>query len=442
MATGHDDGARGIIGIKRAAGLAGLVALACVMGCAAEFEVDEPDEDVALSPEPLASTGVNADTRDVQDMVWGACSTTSVKGLSQQLIEEVNCLEPGTMKRMPESSNLVMSRAVFPFLQAGAADALGRALDRRSSPMYMTSALRTTVQQYLLYQWYRNRRCGIGLAARPGTSNHESGLAVDMSNYGTWRSTMGSSSFRWFGGGDPVHFDYTGPSRDLRRLSVLAFQRLWNRNNPGDPIGEDGDYGPATEARLKRAPAIGFARGASCGDSMTPATRYSPIEVYWYRNPDGSYKLRALTSSSVERVEYKVDEWTIGSASRDDGANFPASYTFSSEQRERLFQVLGFDADGTQVALGVGLIDVTPEWGVSVRQVGQNTYRVAMERAPQGVAYIEVEADGWPVGSSEGEDRLEVQHTFSELGERTFAIHTYNADGTRRGTLRRTFTLR
>jgi len=48
---------------------------------------------------------------------------------------------------------------------------------------------------------------------------------------------------------------------------VLAFQKLWNRNNPGDKIGEDGAYGPQTEARLKKSPATGFATGASCTTS-------------------------------------------------------------------------------------------------------------------------------------------------------------------------------
>ena len=57
---------------------------------------------------------------------------------------------------------------------------------------------------------------------------------------------------------------------DLRSQTVLAFQRLWNRNNPRDRIAEDGDYGPATESRLRRTPADGFPIGASCGSSLPP----------------------------------------------------------------------------------------------------------------------------------------------------------------------------
>ena len=46
--------------------------------------------------------------------------------------------------------------------------------------MSINSAFRTVAQQYLLYAWYKQGRCGIGLAATPGNSNHEQGLAVDI----------------------------------------------------------------------------------------------------------------------------------------------------------------------------------------------------------------------------------------------------------------------
>jgi len=64
--------------------------------------------------------------------------------------------------------------------------------------------------------------------------------------------------------GDDVHFDHTA-SVDHRGEDVHAFQVLWNKNHPGDTIAEDGAYGPMTEARLKMAPATGFAIGPMCG---------------------------------------------------------------------------------------------------------------------------------------------------------------------------------
>ena len=45
---------------------------------------------------------------------------------------------------------------------------------------------------------------------------------------------------------------------------MKAFQRLWNRNHPGDKIATDGAWGPQTEARMNKAPAGGFAKGAQC----------------------------------------------------------------------------------------------------------------------------------------------------------------------------------
>jgi hypothetical protein len=74
----------------------------------------------------------------------------------------------------------------------------------------------------------------------------------------------------WFGSGDVVHFDYKGSgTQDIRSISVQAFQRLWNRNNPGDTIAEDGEYGTNTESRLQRSPSTGFPKGATCA-ATTP----------------------------------------------------------------------------------------------------------------------------------------------------------------------------
>ena len=130
--------------------------------------------------------------------------------------------------------------------------------------MTINSALRTLPQQYLLYQWYLQGRCGIGLAAAPGNSNHESGLAIDIDDNTGWNASMSAHGFKWFGSADPVHFDYVAGGIDLRGPSVLAFQKLWNENNPNDKIAEDGSYGPDTEKRLTQSPVGGFAKGATC----------------------------------------------------------------------------------------------------------------------------------------------------------------------------------
>lgn len=226
--------------------------------------------DDAPEPEPAPSELDKAldPKSSVADAVSRACSTTVVWGLATQLVEEIECMTPGAMARIDDREGLVLGSAVFPFLQTAAAKALVAAQGARGKPMAINSGLRTLPQQYLLHRWAQAGRCGIAVAAKPGSSNHESGIAVDIQDNAGWRSAMTSKKFAWLGSSDPVHFDYAGPGTvEMGGLSVRAFQRLWNRNHPGDRIAEDGDYGSSTERRLAGSPIGGFAVGASCSTS-------------------------------------------------------------------------------------------------------------------------------------------------------------------------------
>ena len=89
-----------------------------------------------------------------------------------------------------------------------------------------------------------------------------------MQNYSAIRSTLESEGCSWLGSRDPVHFDC--PGGDQRSQAVLAFQKLWNLNNPGDRISEDGAYGPQTESRLASTPAGGFANDGCTEDPPPP----------------------------------------------------------------------------------------------------------------------------------------------------------------------------
>ncbi len=250
------------------------------VGCAAVPEesesVTEPETD-GPEPEEAVDQGSEAVTGGtVSQAVTNSCSTTSVKGLSEQIIAEGNCISPGAFARIPARSNLTFGSAVFPFLEKPARDRLVTSLDaHKGTHMTINSALRTVAQQYLLYKWGAANRCGINVVAKPGNSNHETGLALDISQSSTWRSSLQNQGFKWFGSSDAMHYDYTGPgSVNHKGLDVKAFQRLWNANHPGDKIATDGEWGPNTEARMKKSPAAGFATGPSCGGSalieMTP----------------------------------------------------------------------------------------------------------------------------------------------------------------------------
>ena len=60
----------------------------------------------------------------VENAIQTSCSTTSVKGLSEQIVAMMNCLNPGAMAEVPEVSGLDFGAAVFPFMQSPAKEAL------------------------------------------------------------------------------------------------------------------------------------------------------------------------------------------------------------------------------------------------------------------------------------------------------------------------------
>lgn len=236
------------------------------IGCsAAPDELSEAEQE-ADGPEPTGEREDEVGTSTVGAAVTSSCATSSVKGLSLQIIAEGKCISPNAYVQVPDLNNISFGPNVFPYLEKPARDKLVAALKANpSKSLSVNSMLRTVAQQYLLYRWSKLGRCNISIAATPGNSNHETGLAMDVNEYSSWKTIFTNHGFKWFGNSDKVHFDYVGSgAKSYKGIDVLAFQRLWNRNNPGDKIAEDGDWGPNTEARMKKAPAGGFAKGASC----------------------------------------------------------------------------------------------------------------------------------------------------------------------------------
>lgn len=247
--------------------VAACFALPALSGCVAETPDELADEPALESPEPVETVDQGVSSATVAQAADSSCATSSVKALSKQIIAEARCMNGDAYVAITGASNVSFGSSVFAYLEKPARDKLVAALKANSGKtMTVNSALRTVAQQYLLYRWYKTGRCGISLAATPGTSNHETGLALDISQYSTWKPILTNYGFKWLGSGDPVHFDYVGAGAvNHKGLDVKAFQRLWNRNHPSDKISEDGDWGPQTEARMKKAPSAGFATGATCG---------------------------------------------------------------------------------------------------------------------------------------------------------------------------------
>jgi hypothetical protein len=190
----------------------------------------------------------------------GTCSTAAVKGLSLQIIDEMNLLIPNVLVSFDDLDVSGDDATVNFFMQPKAKEALRRAIRRRGTTLRLNSAYRTIVQQHILFSWQGS--CGISIAAKPGRSNHEDGFAIDTPDWNAWRPALEAEDWEHFGRGDEVHFTYVGGGvrDDIGDIGVKAFQTLWNKHNPTDQIQVDSDYGPETAARLNRSPVNGFVR--------------------------------------------------------------------------------------------------------------------------------------------------------------------------------------
>ena len=248
------------------------------------------------------------DTMTVQDAVNATgCSTFVLAGLSVQMVQATNAVaqEEGFGDRLFASLagldgvDLTKAAGAVPYLQEAAVAGLVAAIDMRRAvngseiTMRVNSALRTIAQQVrpvtpvglllhseasthvclpwcdplgvlqlLLYRWYKMGACGITLAAKPGHSNHNSGLSIDIDSAYEWQVAMEAHGWKKLGDFDRMHYNYVGPGgRDVRSVSVLAFQQLWNCNVANArAVATDGVYGPETEAALLQAPVDGLPR--------------------------------------------------------------------------------------------------------------------------------------------------------------------------------------
>ena len=187
------------------------------------------------------------------------CSTYSVRGLDNQLVAQINKIKPGLLVRI-DDLNVTLGSAVHPYLQAPAKKQLAEAIAQRGKRMTINSAYRTIAAQMLLRSHALRGRCNIKAAAPPGQSNHNGATAIDIEDSQGWRSALHANEWKWIGTFDPMHYDFAGGGTvDLNKLSIIAFQQLWNLARPNDKLTEDGDFGKATESRLLYSPAEGFA---------------------------------------------------------------------------------------------------------------------------------------------------------------------------------------
>lgn len=238
---------------------------ACAAGLLVSLGVacggSDSSEDVGDDTENALGAGTVASAAST------SCTTAVVRGLTDQLLAEIACLEPNALGSIESIPNVELDPEVLPVLQKPVIASLTAAAHAYGGTLRLTSALRTLPQQYMLHRWAARGRCGVTLAAPVGQSNHEQGLAIDVSDGSQRkvRTAMGAHAFHWLGSSDPVHFDWDGTGGvDLEGLSVRAFKRLWNRNHPEAKLVEDERYDAKVEAKLMASPAAGFPVGAQC----------------------------------------------------------------------------------------------------------------------------------------------------------------------------------
>lgn len=160
------------------------------------------------------------------------CDTSIASGLSAQIFDEMSailveeCLQSGKTQQecdsaglddVPDETSAAPGEAhihkagdfVYPKLQSMAKAKLVEAIEHRAdtNEMGVTSMLRSSAQQYLLYRWYKSRanwwqgsaECSqSNTVARPGTSNHEHGRAFDVADWSAWKSHLVSKGFKWY----------------------------------------------------------------------------------------------------------------------------------------------------------------------------------------------------------------------------------------------------
>ncbi|AFZ31645.1 Peptidoglycan-binding domain 1 protein [Gloeocapsa sp. PCC 7428] len=200
------------------------------------------------------------------------CSTTGIASFDLQLIHQIQRIAPGVLHRI-NHPRIQFKKAAHPYLQAPAAIALVKAVESApgDKPIEIESCYRTIGQQLILYNHFLNKRCGIPAAARPGDSNHNGALAIDARDYFWWRPYLERFGWDWLGSFDPPHFDFKGAgTKDMRWLSIKAFQQLYNFNNPKARIAEDGKWGIQTQLALQSVPETGFKKIPGVVDPQRP----------------------------------------------------------------------------------------------------------------------------------------------------------------------------
>ena len=199
-------------------------------------------------------SGATAHAQNVGSSTAHGCTYSEPASwpLDDQLARAEACFYPSALAAVSTRGHMSWASGIRHYATPQTRDALYSA--SAHATFTVNSAFRTVLEQYWLYI-ARSNRCGSVLP--PGSSNHESGSAVDIQQYAAARSALQSAGCTWANiTNDQWHYNCLPAGAP--RHTVATFQRLWNLNNPHDRIAEDNQWGPQTQARLAASPRAGF----------------------------------------------------------------------------------------------------------------------------------------------------------------------------------------
>jgi len=196
---------------------------------------------------------------NVEELAKTECSTAKLAPLARQVAQTLLASLPSDeIIGITDHVNIV-GGSTLPYLQRTAGEALIAAINEAGRKPQLVHALRTLPQQYMVYYQYIHHLCSIPLAASPGASPHERGIAIDLQDHESWREVLARHNWVWRGHADPPHFNFHGPQNaDFGIDEIKAFQQTWNDHNPNDPLKVDGSHGPKTESKLLISPVEGW----------------------------------------------------------------------------------------------------------------------------------------------------------------------------------------
>lgn len=222
----------------------------------------------------LCSANVSAQTLEQVAASTPRCISTPIAGLSNQIFETFQCHYPGLLVPIEPGHGVVPSGGVYaPIRMYLRPDARARLYQLGAGgTITVNDTFRTVADQHLFHLMGQLQPGGGDCMGGPrsgGRGRHETGVAIDVNGGGALSDRSGGLCCRPLPSDDPVHFECrpgcgvgnepTDPNDvQVRVLGVQAFQFLWNANHPNDQILADGNFGPATEARLRASPAGGF----------------------------------------------------------------------------------------------------------------------------------------------------------------------------------------